>query len=96
MRFWRKRWAIRWAAVAFAAAAFAPAAQASVYLDDGGGSVPAQPAPQPISAPSTTDFSWADAGVGAAAAFSIVLLATGGVMVARGTRHAGLAGAHSA
>ena len=93
MRFWRRRWAIKWAAVAFAAVAFAPAAQARLYVDEGGGTAPAQPAPQPVITPSGSEFSWADAGVGAAAVFSVILVASGGVLVARDSRHTGLAGA---
>ena len=73
---------IRWAAVAFAAAAFAPAARGGVTSR---AAAAFRRSPRlGHQRPSTTDFSWADAGVGAAAAFSIVLSA-GGVMVARGT-----------
>jgi hypothetical protein len=96
MKFWRRRRILRWTAVAFAAAAIgAPSAQARLYggeLDGGG--VPSQPATNPIPPASTaTDaFSWADAGVGAAAALSIVFLAGGGVLVVRGSRRSRLAG----
>jgi hypothetical protein len=60
-----------------------------VYFDDGGSS---GTSPRPTSATSD-DFSWADAGVGAAAAFSLVLVAGGGMLVLRGSRRSGLANA---
>jgi hypothetical protein len=90
----RKQRIARWTAAAFAAAAFAaPAAQAMPYNGNEAGSVTTS---RPVSAtPSDggSGFSWADAGIGAAAAASIVLVAGGGVLVVRGTRRSGLAGA---
>jgi hypothetical protein len=96
MRFWRKRWFLRWTAVAFAASALAaPAAQARTDVPTDGPAVTQQPAanPTPPAATATDAFSWADAGVGAAAALSIVLLAGGSVLVVRESRRSGLAGA---
>jgi hypothetical protein len=94
MKFWRRRWLLRWSAVAFAAAAFAPAAQATYHPEVGGGSankpVAQQPAPTPVAV--SDEFSWADAGVGAAAAFSVILVAGGGVLLVRGGRTGRLAG----
>jgi uncharacterized iron-regulated membrane protein len=91
----RKRRILRWTAVAFAAAAFAaPAAQAMPYNGQEGGTSP-QTTSDPVSAtPSDggSGFSWADAGIGVAAAASVVLVAGGGVLVVRGTRRSRLAG----
>jgi hypothetical protein len=96
----RRRWFFTWVAVAFAAAAFvAPAAQAVVPVNaESAGATVRQPvARHAVPVSGTTDsFSWSDAGVGAAAAFSLVLLAGGGVLivhVVRGTRRSGLADA---
>jgi hypothetical protein len=90
----RQRRFLRWTAAAFAAAAFAaPAAQAMPYNGDDVGSATTS---RPVTAtPSDggSGFSWADAGIGVAAAASVVLVAGGGVLVVRGTRRSGLAGA---
>jgi len=96
MRFRRRRWFFRWTAIAFAITAFAaPAAQAVIPASIDAGVSRQQPAAKPsVPATGATDgFSWADAGVGAAAAFSLVLLAGGGVLVVRGSRGSGLANA---
>ena len=94
---WRRRWLFRWVAVAFATAArVAPAAQAVVPASvEQAGATSRQPVDKPIVPVSgTTDsFSWSDAGVCAAAAFSLVLLAGGGLLVVRASRRSGLAGA---
>lgn len=96
MRFWRRRLLLRKSAVVFAAAAlFAPAAQAR-QANPVEGSAVVQRSPANPTTPTTTAteaFNWADAGVGAAAALSIVLVAGGSVLVARGSRRSGLAGA---
>jgi hypothetical protein len=95
MRFWRRRF-IRWSALAFAIAAFAaPVAGAQVYAEGGGSSgtsnatttpPPAKPATPAVAPAPVGEFSWGDAGIGAAGAMSIVLLASGLLLVARGTR----------
>jgi hypothetical protein len=72
-----------------------PAAQAVVPASvEPAGATSRQPVDKPVPVSGTTDsFSWSDAGVGAAAAFSLVLLAGGGVLVVRGSRRSGLADA---
>jgi hypothetical protein len=95
-----RRRLLAWIAVGFAAAAIvAPTAQGVRAVVGGEGSVspqttPTVPASQPTASTQSSDgFSWSDAGVGAAAVLSIVLVAGGGVLVVRGTRRSGLAGA---
>jgi hypothetical protein len=99
MRFWRRRF-FRWPAVAFAAAAFAPTAQAVIPREDGGAPAsrvePAKPEVQPrtyAASTSADEFSLADAGVGALAALSAVLLGGGSVLVAQSSRRSGPASA---
>ena len=92
----RRRWFLGWIVVAFAAAALiAPAAQAVIPANPEPAGATSQPVNKPIIPVTGTNdsFSWSDAGVGAAAAFSLVLLAGGGVLVVRGSRRSGLADA---
>jgi len=93
----RRRWFLGWVVVAVAAAALiAPAAQAVIPANpEPAGAITRQPVTKPIVpvAGTTDSFSWSDAGIGAAAAFSLVLLAGGGVLVVRGSRRSGLADA---
>jgi hypothetical protein len=96
MRFRRKRWLSRITAVAFAASALAaPAAQARIDIPSDSSAGVQQPAASPDTPASTAAqaFDWADAGVGAAAVLSIVLVAGGGFLVVRESRRSGLAGA---
>ena len=94
MKVRRRRRILRWTAAAFAAAAFAaPAAQAMPYNGDEVGSSTTSPPVSATPVSGGSGFSWADAGIGAAAAASVVLVAGGGVLVVRGTRRSGLAGA---
>jgi hypothetical protein len=93
MKFWRRRF-IRWSALAFAVGAIsAPAAQAQVYAEGGGSAgnsaqavtkAPSKPVSPVVS--TVDEFSWSDAGVGAAGALAVVLLGSGVLLVARGTR----------
>ncbi len=87
----RRRRILGWTAAAFAAAAFAaPVAQAMPYNGQEGGTV--STTSQPVSTTPTGGggFDWADAGIGVAAAASVVLVAGGSVLVVRGTRRSGL------
>jgi len=89
----RRRRILGWTAAAFAATAFAaPVAQAMPYTGENGGTVP-KTSPPVAATPTGGGFDWADAGIGVAAAASVVLVAGGGVLVVRGTRRSGLAGA---
>jgi hypothetical protein len=92
MKIRRRRRILGFTAAAFAATALAaPAAQAMPYNGQEGGTV--STTSQPVSAtPTGGGFDWADAGIGVAAAASVVLVAGGGVLVVRGTRRSGLAG----
>ena len=89
----RRRRILGWTAAAFAATAFAaPVAQAMPYTGENGGTVPKTSQPVAATPSGGEGFDWADAGIGVAAAASVVLVAGGGVLVVRGTRRSGLAG----
>ena len=89
----RRRRILGWTAAAFAATAFAaPVAHAMPYTGENGGTVPKTSQPVAAAPSGAGGFDWADAGIGVAAAASVVLVAGGGVLVVRGTRRSGLAG----
>ena len=99
MRFWRRQRFLRWMALSFATATIAaPTASARPLVpQDSGGPATASAdgagAVRVAASTSANGFSWSDAAVGAAGSLSLVLIAGGGLLVARGVRRTHLAGA---